>query len=131
MGFSFRRVHSSSHSRGGFTLIEILVVITIIAILTASGMVAYIQIGKNARDARRKSDLEQLRSALVLYRTDFNAYPASVNWSNMSPIQNYISSASMSDPKGVNYSYTSDTVTFQVCATLENTTPASYCVKNP
>jgi len=61
----------------GFTFIEILVVITIIAILVMIGAVSYGSINKRSRDARRKSDIEQLRSALEMYRADTGYYPDS------------------------------------------------------
>lgn len=59
----------------GFTLIEILITVTIIAILTAIGIVSYNSVNKRARDAKRKSDLEQIRSALEIFRNDFGSYP--------------------------------------------------------
>jgi prepilin-type N-terminal cleavage/methylation domain-containing protein len=123
----------SLRKHDGFTLIEMLVVVTIIILLTSIGLVSYGQISKTSRDAKRKSDLEQARAALVLYRIDNGVYPATggIDWTTMSPIQSYISVTSMHDPRGADYTYTSDTITFSVCATLENTTPATYCVRNP
>lgn len=61
--------------KNGFTLIEILVTITIIAVLLAVAMVSYTSINKRSRDARRRSDVEQLRSALEMYRADNGNYP--------------------------------------------------------
>jgi len=63
----------------GFTLIEILVTVVIIAILTAIGVVAYSSINKRSRDAKRKSDIEQIRSALEMYRSDNGYYP-NITW---------------------------------------------------
>jgi general secretion pathway protein G len=59
----------------GFTLIEILVVATIIGLLAAGAAAAYTQFNKQSRDARRKVDLEQVRAALELYRSNNNYYP--------------------------------------------------------
>ena len=59
----------------GFTLIEILVVITIAATLLVAGIVSYQSIQKRARDAKRKSDIEQVRSALEMYKADNGYYP--------------------------------------------------------
>lgn len=59
----------------GFTLLEILVSITIIAVLTAIGIVSYSSVNKRSRDVKRKSDLEQVRSALEMYRADNGEYP--------------------------------------------------------
>lgn len=59
----------------GFTLLELLVSITIIAVLTAIGIVSYSSVNKRSRDVKRKGDLEQIRSALEMYRADNSAYP--------------------------------------------------------
>lgn len=60
---------------GGFTLIEILVAATIVAVLSVIGVVSYNSVNKRSRDAKRKSDLEQVRSALEMYRSDNGVYP--------------------------------------------------------
>jgi general secretion pathway protein G len=60
----------------GFTLIEILVAATIISVLSVVGVASYTSINKRSRDAKRKSDLEQVRSALEMYRVDKGSYPA-------------------------------------------------------
>jgi len=62
----------------GFTLIEILVVITIIATLTAIGMVSYIQISKQSRDFKRKDDLQTLQKEFELFYQMNATYPNAV-----------------------------------------------------
>lgn len=59
----------------GFTLIELLVALTIIGLLVGFSLVSYQGSRKTARDAKRKADLEQIRSALEMYRTDCGRYP--------------------------------------------------------
>lgn len=59
----------------GFTLIEVLVVSTIIALLATIGITSYTSFNHQARDARRKADIEQIRGALELYRSNNGAYP--------------------------------------------------------
>ncbi len=61
--------------KNGFTLIELLVVATIIVVLSAIGLVSFTNAGKSARNSKRKSDLETVRQALVLYKSDMGAYP--------------------------------------------------------
>lgn len=60
----------------GFTLIELLVVIAILAILAAIALTSYTSAQKSARDAQRKSDLNQYRIALENYASNNNGkYP--------------------------------------------------------
>jgi len=62
----------------GFTLVEMLIVITIIGILSGIGLVHYQNVRAAARDARRKSDLAYIRLALALYEEDNGSYPIPV-----------------------------------------------------
>jgi general secretion pathway protein G len=74
--------------RSGFTLIEVLVAATIIAVLVAIGMVSYSSVNKRSRDAKRRGDLEQMRSALELYRSEYGFYPfvGSGSWTSASDL---------------------------------------------
>lgn len=64
----------------GFTLVELLVAMTIVMVLTVVGIVNYGSAQKSARDAKRKSDLEKIRIALEMAKQDHNGcYPSSVN----------------------------------------------------
>ena len=59
----------------GFTLIEILVVVAILAILILMALFSYrVQIAKG-RDARRKSDLNKMQGAFEDYYNDEGCYP--------------------------------------------------------
>lgn len=62
----------------GFTLVELLIVITIIGILAAILLANFVGVRQRARDAQRKSDLRQVQSALELYRSDNGTYPAGI-----------------------------------------------------
>ncbi len=91
-------------NKRGFTLIEILISVAIIAILTAIGVVSYTSINKRSRDAKRISDLEQVRSALEMYRSDNGSYPGTsasfqtLSTLNASLVPTYLPSIP-SDPK--------------------------------
>lgn len=65
------------HIREGFSLIEILVVISIIGVLSALALISFTGTQKQARDAQRKSDLKQYQTALAAYAAKNNGkYPA-------------------------------------------------------
>jgi len=59
----------------GFTLLELMVTISIIAIVSAIGMTTFGQSQKLARDSRRKSDIRSIAIALELYYRTNKNYP--------------------------------------------------------
>ncbi|HUQ85419.1 MAG TPA: prepilin-type N-terminal cleavage/methylation domain-containing protein [Candidatus Limnocylindrales bacterium] len=69
--------------RKGFTLIELLVVIGILGVLATTSMALLNPSGQlqKSRDSKRKADLQQIRAALELYRSDNDSYPVS-DWVN-------------------------------------------------
>lgn len=70
-------LNTLSVNKKGFTLVELLVVITILAILMTIGIAVYSGVQKNARDLRRKSDLRSIKIALELYYQANGQYPSS------------------------------------------------------
>ncbi len=63
----------------GFTLVELLVVITIIGILANIGLNTFTSAQKKSRDAKRKAYLRQTSDALETYYNDKGEYPAPTN----------------------------------------------------
>lgn len=59
----------------GFTLIELLIVISIMGILMTASFASYIGTQKNNRDRKRKADLEIIRQALEVYKSQNGQYP--------------------------------------------------------
>lgn len=62
--------------RRGFTLIEILVVVALLAVLSTLGLSSFRGAQMRGRDARRKEEARQLGSALRLYYSTYQRYPA-------------------------------------------------------
>lgn len=65
----------TARKKSGFTLIELLVVIAIIAILAAAIIASTTGAQSQARDSRRASDLDEMRTALEMYYNANNEYP--------------------------------------------------------
>jgi general secretion pathway protein G len=62
----------------GFTIIELLVVMSIIVVLSTIGMVEYRNSVTRSREAVLREDLFRMRDAIDQYYADKNAYPASL-----------------------------------------------------
>jgi len=86
----------------GFTIIEILVVVTIIGLLTLTAVVTYSAFLKQSRDAKRKADLGQVAAALEMYRSNNDTYPTTLATLTSGTI--YIQSVP-TDPKSASYVY--------------------------
>ncbi len=59
----------------GFSLIELIVVIAITAVLLAVALPNLLSARERARDAKRKQEAQEMKTALRLYYTDHQAYP--------------------------------------------------------
>lgn len=63
----------------GFTLVELLVVISLISILAAMGLVQYKNSIVRTQEATLKTDLFRMRDAIDQYYADKGKYPASLD----------------------------------------------------
>lgn len=106
----------------GFTLVELLVVVSIIAILAVIGIVVFTQVQKNARDARRQADIEAISTALETHYSNTACGAASDTYCAVEA--SWFADGSLpQDPSGGNYSGVSSIVdgskTYKICADLE------------
>ena len=60
-----------------FSLIELIIVVAIIAVLMMLIFVSYTQVQKNARDTKRKGDLQTVAGTLQRFYSDYSRFPAS------------------------------------------------------
>jgi general secretion pathway protein G len=63
----------------GFTLVELLVVLSLISILAAMGLVQYRNSVRHTQEGVLKTDLFRMRDAIDQYYADKNKYPASLD----------------------------------------------------
>jgi general secretion pathway protein G len=68
-----------SPSQAGFTMIELLVVVSLIVILATMGMTQYRSSVIHAREATLKEDLFRLRDAIDQYYADKGKYPGTLD----------------------------------------------------
>jgi prepilin-type N-terminal cleavage/methylation domain-containing protein len=68
----------SNLSQKAFSLVELMVVISIIGVVSAVSLSSVTTIQKNNRDAQRQSDLRLIQGALQQYYADANHYPDSL-----------------------------------------------------
>jgi type II secretion system protein G len=125
-----KKIHLNKSILKGFTLIELLVVISIIGILIGLSVFGLQGARESSRDARRKSDLEMIRSGLEIYKADCDVYPTTISTtligdgsvSSCEASNTYIQTIP-SDPLSPesSYIYSSDGVSYRICATLEQT----------
>ena len=92
----------------GFTLIEVLITLTIIAILMSFVAPYVLNRPDQARDLKLKFDFEAIESALALYKLDNGKYPAQeLGFDHLVNGSKYLSKIPQ-DPWGENYIYKVD-----------------------
>lgn len=69
----------STASTAGFTLIEVLIVITLIVVLASMGMASYTNSVQRSREAVLREDLFRMRDAIDQYYADKNKYPQALS----------------------------------------------------
>lgn len=113
----------------GFTLIEIIIVMALIAILATALWGNFFSSLAKGKDSRRKQDLDTIAKAVELYYTDNKAYPlptviqwgtAFSNSSNSMVIYMQKLPQDPGYPSSNSYCYNSDGYYYKLYANLEN-----------
>lgn len=125
----FTLVRSAKVNHLGFTLVELLVTISIISILSAIGLVVYSSVLKQGRDSKRQSDLRSIQSALEQYYADNFSYPSQAQVVFGSPLSAGGKTYMNTVPKDPNaspypqYVYTLSSGVYCLYGKLENSSP--------
>lgn len=86
----------------GFTIVELLIIIVIIAILAATSVVAYTGVQQRGRDTIRTNTISQLQKAFEAYKAEHGRYPPHIPSSTNIP-------AGFTGVFGTGYSHSVDT----------------------
>jgi len=102
---------SNSIRQSGFTIVELLIVVVIIAILAAISIVSYNSITTRAQTSTLTSNLSTAGSKLGLYQSDNNNYPANK--------AAFLSATGITESNGISYQYS---------PTPDSTLRTGYCI---
>ena len=116
----------TSHNRErGLTLIELLIVVTILALLMLLAASAYKLQHQRALDARRKSDLAKLKVVFEDYYNDKHCYPTATMMGHcgLNDLQPYMDKVPCDPLTHLSYGYTYDTACtyYGLFTTLQDT----------
>lgn len=122
--------------RSGFSLIELLIAISVISLLITIGALTYQDIQKKGRDAKRQSDLRVIQGALEQYFADNKYYPFSLTSGTSSSFtsgtKTYLNSVPQDPLAGVgtqvNYLYKPIKVVSGVASDCVTTDQNSLCI---
>ncbi len=110
MKWLYRHLHKKEK---GFTLVELMVVIIILAVLTGIAIPSYLALRNRARIQATSSDMQNIVTAIAIYEADTNTFPATTLGGLTSALQTtpagaegpYMSPVPQADAWGALYVY--------------------------
>lgn len=119
----------------GFTLIELLIVVTIIAVLSVIGITVFGGVQKDARNARRRADIDSINKVLeVHFNQTTNQYCTAAASRYCAPKAAWFSAGVIPTDPSAGTAYATlpldDAASYNVCANLETSPATNYCRSN-
>jgi prepilin-type N-terminal cleavage/methylation domain-containing protein len=95
----FKEMNMLQTKQKGFTLLELLVVITLLAVLSVGALIAYEGIGENANNVAAANNIKVADSAIRTFRALEGVYPN--QWDNLAPVSGAAVSGATEGPLSV------------------------------
>lgn len=112
-------INNQSSNKKAFSLIELILVFTLIGIISAVTYNIFGTARIGSRDSKRKTDVETIRGALERYRYDNGSYITGASLSSLVP--NYLNALPVDPDTTRAYAYTSSNgKSYLVCASMES-----------
>lgn len=97
-----RAPSSGSVHRGGFTLVEIMIAVTIIGLLAAIAIPAFSRVRENARSSRTMNDFRILSDAFSVYTLENGSWPEDQMPGEFPPeMDGYLSPSRFTEPTAI------------------------------
>jgi general secretion pathway protein G len=117
-------IRHGSRCRGGFTLVELLAVVLIIAILAGLGLATMGYVNRKAAESRAQVEVAALSAAIDSYKLEMGSYPApenllteltgagpvNTNKIYFEPTPRIVTDGEFTDPYGARYQYSTNPV---------------------
>ena len=98
----------------GFTLVELLIVIIILAILTGVSIPVYRLINARARESAAEIEMTNIAKAIEMHQVDLQAYPLDSAYPDILEDNDYMENVPLLDKWNNAYLYTSDGLSYSL-----------------
>ena len=122
MKWLYRRLYKKEK---GFTLVELMVVIIILAVLTGIAIPSYLALRNRARIQATRAEMQNIGTAIAIYEADREVYPATTMAALITALEGndttgagaYMANVPTEDAWGVAYTYVLASGTYTLTST--------------